>query len=86
MCNLSSQEAGKFIERLVPPVLSCFNDQDSRVRYYACEALYNVAKVSRRAILPYFTRIFDDISKVCGDLALQISCMNMGQMVVIFAC
>jgi vacuole morphology and inheritance protein 14 len=57
-------EAGKFTERLMPPVLSCFHDQDSRVRYYACEALYNIAKVSRRAILPYFTQVFDDISKV----------------------
>lgn len=29
----------------MPPVLSSFSDQDSRVRYYACEALYNIAKV-----------------------------------------
>lgn len=27
------------------PVLNSFSDQDSRVRYYACEALYNIAKV-----------------------------------------
>jgi len=26
-------------------VLNSFSDQDSRVRYYACEALYNIAKV-----------------------------------------
>lgn len=30
---------------IVPPVLNSFGDQDSRVRYYACEALYNIAKV-----------------------------------------
>ena len=29
----------------MPPVLNSFADQDSRVRYYACEALYNIAKV-----------------------------------------
>ena len=25
-------------QRIVPPVLDSFTDQDSRVRYYACEA------------------------------------------------
>lgn len=34
------------MQKIVPPVLSSFIDQDSRVRYYACEALYNIAKVS----------------------------------------
>lgn len=32
-------------QQIVPPVLDSFSDQDSRVRYYACEALYNIAKV-----------------------------------------
>lgn len=33
------------LQQIVPPVLNSFSDQDSRVRYYACEALYNIAKV-----------------------------------------
>lgn len=36
----------KYLRQIVPPVLASFTDQDSRVRYYACEALYNIAKVS----------------------------------------
>jgi hypothetical protein len=32
-------------QKIIPPVLNSFTDQDSRVRYYACEALYNIAKV-----------------------------------------
>lgn len=32
-------------QQIVPPVINSFSDQDSRVRYYACEALYNIAKV-----------------------------------------
>ena len=28
----------------VPPVLEAFADSDARVRYYACESLYNIAK------------------------------------------
>lgn len=35
-----------YLAVIVPPVLRSFTDQDSRVRYYACEAFYNIAKVS----------------------------------------
>ena len=59
------QDATFYLSSLVPPVLSCFSDQDSRVRYYGCEALYNIAKVARGSILPYFNEIFDGLSKVC---------------------
>ena len=52
------------LDSIVPPILACFVDQDSRVRYYACEAMYNVAKVARNAILKYFNEVFDALSKV----------------------
>lgn len=42
-------------------------DQDLRVRYYACESLYNVVKVSRGAILPHFSPIFSALSKIATD-------------------
>lgn len=48
----------------MPPVLLCFADQDSRVRYYACESMYNIAKVARGSILRYFNELFDAMSKV----------------------
>ena len=41
----------------MPPVLNSFSDQDSRVRYYACEALYNIAKV-RVDLLNYILAFF----------------------------
>ena len=53
-----------YINELVKPVLTCFFDTDSRVRYYGCEALYNIVKVSRTAVLPYFNDVFDGLSKV----------------------
>lgn len=40
-----TSEAAQYLEKIVPPVLNSFSDQESRVRYYACEALYNIAKV-----------------------------------------
>jgi len=34
------------LQKIVPPIISSFTDEDSRVRYYACEALYNIARVN----------------------------------------
>nr|GMD23423.1 protein VAC14 homolog isoform X1 [Ipomoea batatas]GMD24801.1 protein VAC14 homolog isoform X1 [Ipomoea batatas] len=48
-------EASQHLEQIVPPVLDSFSDQDGRVRYYACEALYNIAK------------IFDALCKLSAD-------------------
>ena len=33
--------------------------QDSRVRYYACEALYNIAKVARESFVFFFNPVFE---------------------------
>eukprot|EP01114_Cavostelium_apophysatum_P017154 TRINITY_DN5029_c0_g1_i1.p1 TRINITY_DN5029_c0_g1~~TRINITY_DN5029_c0_g1_i1.p1 ORF type:complete len:719 (-),score=131.55 TRINITY_DN5029_c0_g1_i1:14-2170(-) len=57
----------KYIPQLVPPVLKCFVDQDPRVRYYACESLYNIAKVARGKILIYFNEVFDALCKLAAD-------------------
>lgn len=58
------QEAQKYRGDLVPSVLACFSDPDSRVRYYACESLYNIVKVLRASVLIYFNEIFDGLCKV----------------------
>lgn len=49
----------------MPPVLACFSDQDARVRYYACESMYNIAKVAKGEVLLFFNEVFDALSKVC---------------------
>lgn len=50
-------------------MLTCFNDADSRLRYYACEALYNIVKVARGSVLPHFNVLFDGLSKVRSFLS-----------------
>ena len=52
------------LPELVQPVLVCFEDPDPRVRYYACESLYNIAKIARGAVLVFFNLIFDGLCKV----------------------
>jgi vacuole morphology and inheritance protein 14 len=59
------QETWRYLNKLVPPVLKCFGDQDSRVRYYACEAMYNISKVARGRTLTFFNEIFEGLCRVC---------------------
>jgi vacuole morphology and inheritance protein 14 len=55
----------KYLHLLIPPVLECFDDPESRVCYYACESMYNISKVARTSVLRYFNQIFDGLCKVC---------------------
>ncbi|RIA92298.1 vacuolar protein 14 C-terminal Fig4p binding-domain-containing protein [Glomus cerebriforme] len=65
-------DVAAYLEEIVPPVLACFADQDSRVRYYACESMYNIAKVSKGEILRYFNEVFDAMSKLAADSELSV--------------
>ena len=60
------------LEGLLFPVLHCFDDPESRVRYYACESLYNIAKVARGSILRYFNQIFDGLTKLFADVDVDV--------------
>lgn len=61
-----------YLQLLVPPVLLCFDDQESRVVYYACETLYNIAKVARSSILIYFNQIFDGLCKLFAHVDVDV--------------
>eukprot|EP01133_Synstelium_polycarpum_P021128 gene21128-25382_t len=66
------QEAHAYIQAIIPPVLRCFIDHDSRVRFYACESLFNIAKVIRAKILLFFNEIFDALCKLSADPDPQV--------------
>ncbi|KAB1274954.1 Protein VAC14-like protein, partial [Camelus dromedarius] len=61
--TLTQQGLGALPEELIEPVLTIFNDADSRLRYYACEALYNIVKVAHGAVLPHFNVLFDGLRR-----------------------
>lgn len=61
---LGPGEIGSFLNCLVPPMLSCLSDQEARVRYYACESVYNICKVARGGCLVFFNEIFDALGRV----------------------
>ena len=62
-----SQDAKEFAETLTRPILGCCSDPDIRVRYYAVESLYNVAKTCRSSILFMLNEIFIATSEVIAD-------------------
>ncbi|EFA83986.1 hypothetical protein PPL_03059 [Heterostelium album PN500] len=66
------QDANDYIQEIIPPVLRCFIDHDSRVRFYACESLFNIAKVIRNKILLFFNEIFDALCKLSADPDPQV--------------
>nr|XP_036881102.1 protein VAC14 homolog [Manis javanica] len=67
-CSIAlGKDSGLYLKELIEPVLTCFSDADSRLRYYACEALYNIVKVARGAVLPHFNVLFDGLSKLAAD-------------------
>lgn len=56
-------EIAPYMPKFMDPLLACFSDLENRVRYFACESMYNIAKVSKGEILIYFNPIFDALSK-----------------------
>ena len=59
--------AEQHLRQVVPPILASFTDQDARVRYYATEALYNVAKSSRERFVEFYVETFDALFRLCAD-------------------
>lgn len=59
-----SANIAPYLFHIVPPILSCFSDADSKLRYFSCESMYNVAKVAKGEILLHFNGLFDALSKV----------------------
>lgn len=67
-CSIAlGPEIAYYLLQIVPPIISCFSDPDSKVRYFSCEGMYNVVKVAKGEILVYFNDLFDSLSKLAAD-------------------
>jgi len=60
--------AQEHVSQLVPPVITCFSDEDPQVRYSACEAFYNIAKVARGGILTHLEQVYDGLCRLSADV------------------
>jgi len=66
------KELPHFLQELVEPTLALFHDEDPRVRYYACESLYNISKVAGDTVLLHFNPIFDGLSRLYADVDADV--------------
>ncbi|KAF3988921.1 hypothetical protein FT663_01515 [Candidozyma haemuli var. vulneris] len=64
---LGSFAIAYFLDDIVRPIFRTFKDTDARVRYYACESLYNISKIARGEILLYFNELFDILCILVTD-------------------
>ena len=67
-----SSDITSYIHMLLPPVLSCFDDEDARIRFYACEALYNIVKAARGVILEFMNEIFSSLCELYADVDVEV--------------
>lgn len=65
-------EVAIYMDKFIGPLLRCFDDSESRVRYFACESMYNIAKVSKGEVLVYFNPIFDHLSRLAADAETSV--------------
>ncbi|KAF5333207.1 hypothetical protein D9611_002533 [Ephemerocybe angulata] len=61
-----------YMDKFIHPLLNCFIDAESRIRYFSAECLYNIAKSSGGEVLVYFNDMFDALSKLAADSELSV--------------
>lgn len=66
------RDVAHYLERIIPSVLFCFQDRDARIRYYATESLYNIAKVAKGEVLLFFNEIFDALCRLSADSEVSV--------------
>jgi vacuole morphology and inheritance protein 14 len=62
-----SSSISEHLDLLVPAVMKSFSDPEARVRYYACESLFNITKICRGSMLGFFGDIFVGVCKLVAD-------------------
>eukprot|EP00951_Prasinocladus_malaysianus_P033633 scaffold333973_cov41-Prasinocladus_malaysianus.AAC.1 len=78
-CGLTHRHIREYLPEIIPTVLESVTDQDSRVRFYAVEALYNIADIARDAMLPFMIQAFDGLFRVSGAGAGPFTPFSVGQ-------
>ncbi|XP_049876848.1 protein VAC14 homolog isoform X2 [Pectinophora gossypiella] len=61
-----------YLPELIHPIVACFSESESRVRYQATEALFNVVKIARGAALAHFPLVFDALARLAADPEPQV--------------
>ena len=61
------EEYAELIPGLILPVVTCFRDNDSKIRYAAVESMYNICKICRVKVLESFDLVFRPMTDLFAD-------------------
>lgn len=67
-----NEETCQLTPFLISPVIFCFRDSDSKIRYSAVESMYNIAKICRGIVLESFDSIFKPMSDLFADNDINV--------------
>ena len=67
LCDFQENIAENLLQELISPLLLSLKDTDAKIRFSACEALYNEIKCLREVSLKYFNEIFKALVNVIAD-------------------
>jgi vacuole morphology and inheritance protein 14 len=67
-----SDDLTPLVSYLINPVLFCFRDPDSKIRYAAVESMYNISKICRSQVLLLFDQIFKPMTELFADNDLNV--------------
>jgi vacuole morphology and inheritance protein 14 len=62
----------EYLDFILPSILMLLADHDYRVRYYACESLYNIVKVARESSLKFLNRMYDGLCLLYSDIDADV--------------
>jgi vacuole morphology and inheritance protein 14 len=70
--TLFNKKSTEHLDKILPPVIKSLDDKDTKVLLAACDAIFNIVKICKEAILRYkhFLDIFD---KIVGLISTTIS-------------
>lgn len=57
---------------IIDPVLKCLKDQNCKIRFAACDTLYNIIKIMRDISLIKFNDIFEELIEVVADVDVDV--------------
>ncbi|XP_053614567.1 protein VAC14 homolog isoform X2 [Plodia interpunctella] len=61
-----------YLPELTSPIVACLSESESRVRYQAAEALFNVLKIARGLSLQQFPALFEALARLAADPEPQV--------------
>lgn len=62
------KNAHLYLDQFLPLMLKSVCDQEARVRYYACEALFNTVDATRVGVLRFFNEVWDGLCRLSVDV------------------